>query len=348
MKYLKRVFAVLLAVLCIPFVGNTTTENKKVHAVNIPSEEPVFYYFCDSMPMVLEEEFSQPSDRRPVIYDVKHDVPDDLLYQYIDTSYLTGFAEGSVVVLDLQRTSIDPYRVETVFRYLKNQGCTTVLIAKNEIMHYFISNDSDAVDYSYEIEFNRLERFIELCVFHYVEKVNPKHSFENGAFLTDRRFYGDNTIDHEHLSAIMETSLFFRYLVNSLRVDLTDCWNRKDHKSIMVYQRFDEYVNLFSQSSDVYTFGSYGDVKTTGYFESGCAFVYTSLDPDQYQNLINICDDCEQNFQNEVFPVYTLIVDPMEEDPDGLPIYTLEKVCLELEIEYNEPEQVAELINGLV
>lgn len=138
MKYLKRVFAVLLAVLCIPFVGNTTTENKKVHAVNIPSEEPVFYYFCDSMPMVLEEEFSQPSDRRPVIYDVKHDVPDDLLYQYIDTSYLTGFAEGSVVVLDLQRTSIDPYRVETVFRYLKNQGCTTVLIAKNEIMHYFI------------------------------------------------------------------------------------------------------------------------------------------------------------------------------------------------------------------
>lgn len=46
MKYLKRVFAVLLAVLCIPFVGNTTTENKKVHAVNIPSEEPVFTIFA--------------------------------------------------------------------------------------------------------------------------------------------------------------------------------------------------------------------------------------------------------------------------------------------------------------
>ena len=345
MRVLKRVFAVLLAVLCIPFVGNLTTENKKVQAVGIPSEEPVFYYFCDAMPMVLLEELSQPSNGRPVIYDVKHDVPDDQLYQYVNTSYLTGFAEGSIVILDLQRISIEPPSLEIIFRYLKDQGCTTVLIAKHYIADFFVTNYNDVVDHCIGVEFNRLERFIELCVLHYQGKVN---SDMNGVFLTDRRFYGNNTIVHENLSSIMQTSLFFRYLIKSLNVNLGDCSGNSNRKAVMAYQRDDEYVNLFSQGSNVYTFGSYGDVKTTELFATGCAFVYSSFDPDQYMNLKSICDDRKANFRYERFPVYPLIVEPVEEDPDGLDIVSLETVCTELGIDYNEPEQVAEMINGLV
>ena len=345
MRVLKRVFAVLLAVLCIPFVGNLTTENKKVQAVGIPSEEPVFYYFCDAMPMVLLEELSQPSDGRPVIYDVKHDVPDDQLEQYVNTSYLTGFAEGSIVILDLQRISIEPPTLEIVFRNLKNQGCTTVLIAKHHIADFFVTTYNDVVDHCIGIGFNRLERFIELCVLHYQSKVN---SGMNGVFLTDRRFYGNNTIAYENLSSIMQTSLFFRYLIKSLNVNLEDCSDYSNLKAVMAYQGNDDYVNLFSQGSNVYTFGSYWDVKTTESFATGCAFVYSSFDPDQYLNLKSISDDQIVNYPNEPFPVYPLIVEPVEEDPDGLAIVTLETVCRDLRIDYNEPEQVAEMINGLV
>lgn len=345
MRVLKRVFTVLLAVLCIPFVGNLTTENKKVQAVGIPSEEPVVYYFCDAMPMVLLEELSQPSDGRPVIYDVKHDVPDDQLYQYVNTSYLTGFAEGSTVILDLQRISIEPPALEIVFRQLKDQGCTTILIAKHHIADFFVTTYNDVVDHCIGVEFNRLERFIELCVLHYQKNVNQ---YMDGVFLTDRRFYGNNTIAYENLSSIMQTSLFFRYLIKSLNVNLENCSDKSDQKAVMAYQRDDEYVNLFSQGSNVYTFGSYGDVKTTEFFATGCAFVYSSFDPDQYMNLKSICDDREANFRNERFPVYPLIVEPVEEDPDGLPIVTLETVCRDLVIDYNEPEQVAEMINDLV
>lgn len=348
MRVLKRVFAVLLAVLCVPFVGNLTTENKKVQAVGIPSEEPVFYYFCDAMPMVLLEELSQPSDGRPVIYDVKHDVPDDQLYQYVNTSYLTGFAEGSTVILDLQRISIEPPSLEIIFRYLKDQGCTTVLIAKHHIADFFVTSYNDVVDHCIGVEFNRLERFIELCVLHFVRRVNPDHSYDNGLFLTDRRFYGNNTIAYENLSSIMQTSLFFRYLIKSLNVNLETCSDKSYQKAVMAYQRDDEYVNLFSRGSSVYTFGTYGDVKTTESFATGCAFVYSSFDPDQYLNLKSICDDRDANYPNDPFPVYPLIVEPVEEDPDGLPIVTLETVCRELGIDYNEPEQVAEMINGLV
>lgn len=327
MKLFKRVATAIMAL--VVSCGTFVSANKKAYALdNTLSHlfsDSMVYYLTDSRPCFSEDELQPLVGSRQIIYDYRFDLTESVLQNLYSSNYFLGYRKAGegispMFIFDIKTFSVDSNIMTSILLQLKDFGWTTVIITPYDYDN-FTTIDFASVDKfirSYEDE---IGEFVYKSVKDYIANYNADMLtiFVNHKLVpevTDVNFDLIWLYDHNYFIRCLIAGWMYNFDYKNTSYDFQ---NIKDRTNLLVHIGNGVYVDLFKDMSDrePLKLGENGGSDLGNCYSDYCAFGETAVESAMY-GLIYTLQQHEK--RPEDLPVYLLINDPIEEDPDGVVI----------------------------
>lgn len=327
MKLFKRVAAAIIAL--VVSCGTFVSANKKAYALdNTLSHlfsDSMVYYLTDSRPCFNEEALQTITGSRQIIYDYRFDLTESVLQNLYSSGYFLGYHKEGVgispiFIFDIKTFSVDSNIMTSILLQLKDLGWITVIITPYDYDN-FTTIDFASVDKfirSYEDE---IGEFVYKSVTDYKANYNADFLtiFVNHKLVpevTDVNFDLTWLYDHNYFIRCLIAGWMYNFYYKNTSYDFFDL---KDKINLLVHIGNGVYVDLFKDVSDreLLELGEAGGSDLDNCYSDYCAFGETTVEESNWK-LIKYLQGCEE--RPEDLPVYLLINEPIEEDPDGVVI----------------------------
>lgn len=327
MKLFKRVAAAIIAL--VVSCGTFVSVNKKAYALDSSLShlfsDSMVYYLTDSRPCFSEDELQPLVGSRQIIYDYRFDLTESVLQNLYSSNYFLGYRkEGEgispIFIFDIKTFSVDSNIMTSILLQLKDLGWITVIITPYDYDNFTT------------IDFASVDKFIrsyedEIGDFVYKSVTDYKANYNANMFtiLINHKLVPEVTDVNFDLTWLYDHNYFIRCLIAGWIYNFNykntsyDFQNLKDNINLLVHIGNGAYVDLFKDVSDrePLNLGEYGGSDLDKCYSDYCAFGETTVEQSNWR-LIKYLQWCED--RPEDLPVYLLINDPIEEDPDGLVI----------------------------
>lgn len=341
MKTLKNRLVVVLLAACMLVTGLFAaggTEKQKANALSplYQGGSDTIYYFTDYYPALSEEELINEFSGYNIVLDHQC-VSEQGFNDLVNSNYFTGFDAGCCVIIDIKTFMPDSLILYDLFYDLQeSQGCFTIFISPYSQSDYQTEyNDIEFLTYvdRFIID-NQFMRLRSFCWDAFGNFVSGNRTLTNTTYFIDSKMLGVGTYIGVPFESLCEMSIFLRVFAEVLctclpRDESDDCqeiaWKLENNNiKILVPTYANYFVDLLTFTTYCYE-GSFNDmIPDSGLDSDGilqprfaCAFGFTTFSQDYHNFLYQV--KCGEGVD---LPVYAYIVDPINYDPNGLPIIT--------------------------
>ena len=322
MKLFKRVAAAIIAL--VVSCGTFVSANKKAYALgNTLSHlfsDSMVYYLTDSRPCFSEDELQPLVGSRQIIYDYRFDLTESVLQNLYSSNYFLGYhKEGEgispIFIFDIKTFSVDSNIMTSILLQLKALGWITVIITPYDYDRFTT------------IDFASVDKFIrsyedEIGEFVYKSLTDYKANFSSSMFtiLINQKLVPELSTGIYDINWLHSNNYFIRCLINGLFFDFdykTESVQTLSEIQIFIHKGNSQYVDLYNSTAEPFTMTDYSTFMEYSASSTVCAFGETAVEASNW-SLIKRLQERED--RPEDLPVYLLINEPIEEDPDGVVI----------------------------
>ena len=342
MKKNSTKLAIIALALLIGFSALFGLQNKqKAYALSSaynPENETVYYFF-DYFPSILKKTLVDSGDTSgyDIVYDHTTAASDFDLDLMINSGYFSGFGEYALVIIDLKLFTPDASVVNSLVSVLDQQGCEIIFVSLKPESYYnnasFLSTVSyHQTDYSLLRDF-AVESFIDLSE-------DQAFPFQDSIFFIDRSLFNIDACTGYTLAQKRTAYPFLDQFLIGLEDILKERY-REDNPNTstptllellnMYNIRLVTYSAVLNCFVDIISNTMYPEATdVTSLYEA----ISTDPAPDESfidpnfaafglwqlwdDELYDVIDEGQETY--EIFLVYILLVDDLEESEDGIDI----------------------------